>query len=416
MEKLIDRRPVQRVRMLRRVDEVRGHVILDHFGHQRGHCPARARDLMENRSARRLTLERTLDRLDLAAEAAHAIQEADLVGGGMHGKELAYPPPLCKVVMLRLSSFLLLASTPGRIMSAGLAAALICGAPANAEPVALTFDDLPVAGMTASSADARTVTARLLAGLKRAGVRATGFVNEGKLAGPDRVAGRQVLEIWLKAGMSLGNHGYSHLSFSATPLAAYMADAAAGDAVTRPLMAAHGKREHWWRYPFLETGTTAEAKIGFEKWLTDHKYRIAPVTMENSDYLFASAYDAALSRGDAAGAEGVKGEYLDYTRRIVAWYRTAAEGLLGRRPAFVFLLHASRLNSEAIGSVTAILRDEGLRFVSLDKTVRDPAYRVKDSYVGPDGEGWLTRWSLTLRRDLPWSSLPALPKDVAASG
>ena len=94
----------------------------------------------------------------------------------------------------------------------------------------------------------------------------------------------------------------------------------------------------------------------------------------------------------------------------------AAARSRGPRPAFVLLFHAARISADTIGSVTATLRDEGLRFVSLDEVMRDPAYRIADNHVGPDGEGWLTRWSLTLRRDLPWSSLPPVPKDIAAIG
>ncbi len=284
---------------------------------------------------------------------------------------------------------------------------------ASAEPVAVTFDDLPVVNTPTSSPEARAVTERLLAGLRRAHIPATGFVNEIKLAGPDRPAGVALLTAWLDAGMDLGNHGYSHLSFTATPLPAYLADAAAGDAVTRALLATRGRREHWWRYPYNETGPTAEAKQGFADWLRSAGYEVAPVTMESSDYRFAAAYDAALARGDASAAGRVRLAYLDHSRRVVAWYRAAAFGLLGRRPAFVMLLHASRLNADTIGELATVLRDQQLSFVTLAAAMRDPAYRIADPYVGQDGDTWLTRWSLALHRDLPWAALPPLPPEVA---
>ena len=284
---------------------------------------------------------------------------------------------------------------------------------AQAEPLAITIDDLPVADAGTSTPEARATTDRLLAGLRREHIRATGFVNEGKLAGVDRAAGVALLTAWLDAGMDLGNHGYSHLSLNTTPLPAYIADAAAGDAVTRPLLATRGRGERWWRYPFLETGATPETKQGFETWLRAARYRIAPVTMEASDYLFAAAYDAALARGDQAGAEHVRTIYLDHSRRMVAWYREAALALLGRRPAMILLIHASRLNADTIGALAAVLRGEGLRFVSLDQAMRDPVYRLPDPYVGPNGDEWLSRWSLALHRALPWATLPVLPAEVA---
>ena len=44
--------------------------------------------------------------------------------------------------------------------------------------------------------------------------------------------------------------------------------------------------------------------------------------------------------------------------------------------------------------------------------MRDPAYRTRDDYVGPDGNEWLERWSLTLHRDLPFESIPKVPADI----
>ena len=42
----------------------------------------------------------------------------------------------------------------------------------------------------------------------------------------------------------------------------------------------------------------------------------------------------------------------------------------------------------------------------------DPAYALTDDYAGPDGNEWLERWSVTLHRDLPWTTMPAVPPDI----
>src|SRR5581483_10009767 len=102
-----------------------------------------------------------------------------------------------------------------------------------------------------------------------------------------------------------------------------------------------------------------------------------------------------------AAARRVQAIYLDYTARVVAWYRQAALQLLGRRPALVFLLHASRLNADSLDQLVAILRANRLRAVSLDQAMEDPAYSIPDPYAGPDGNEWLTRWAMTLHKDLP---------------
>lgn len=296
----------------------------------------------------------------------------------------------------------------------GLLLAAAAAAPSHAGEVALTFDDLPVAGQTRSTADADAITRKLLAGLRRHHLPATGFVNEIKLEGADRPARVALLARWLDAGMDLGNHGYSHLSLTSTPVEAYIVDVARGETVTRTLLAARGRGERWYRHPYLETGPTLEVRRRFEGWLAEHGYRVAPVTMENADWTFAAAYDAAVLRGDAAAAANVRAEYLDFTARMVGWYRTAAAGLLGREPAFVFLLHASRLNADCIPALSSILAANGLRGVTLDAAMTDAVYGIADDYTGPNGDQWLTRWARTLHKDLPWGSLPHVPDDIAA--
>jgi peptidoglycan/xylan/chitin deacetylase (PgdA/CDA1 family) len=300
------------------------------------------------------------------------------------------------------------------LASLALAFGLALAAPASAGLVALTFDDLPVFGPFYTPAQGEDVTTRLLGGLKRNHLRAIGFVNEIQLDNNYRDSRIAILKQWLDAGMDLGNHSYSHLSLTRTAVDAYIGDVAKGETATKALLAARGRKESWYRYPYLETGTTVANRQTFEAWLTDHGYRVAPVSMENSDWEFAEPYADALARGDKTEAAHIRTAYLDFTARIVPWYRTAALQLLGREPAFVMLLHASRLNADSIDQLSKILSMNGLKSVSLEQAMQDPAYRIADTYVGPDGIEWLTRWSLTLHKDLPYSVLPRVPGDIAA--
>jgi len=204
---------------------------------------------------------------------------------------------------------------------------------AHDTPVAITFDDVPLFGLYAPPGEAEQITARLLNGFKRHHWPVTGFVNETQLEGSQRPERTALLSSWLDAGMDLGNHSYSHLSLTNTPVDAYIADVARGERVTKVLLAARGRTEHWYRHPYLETGATPDAKQKFEQWLADHGYRIAPVSMENSDWKFAEVYDQALARGEHQRADQIRQEYLEYTARVIPWYQKAALGLLGREPS-----------------------------------------------------------------------------------
>ncbi len=113
-------------------------------------------------------------------------------------------------------------------------------------------------------------------------------------------------------------------------------------------------------------------------------------------------------------AAHIRQKYLDYTVQMVRWYRDAAFALFGRRPALVFLLHATRLNADCIDQLIDVLRDNDLVPVTLNRAMRDPAYATADTYVGPNGDEWLSRWSLTLHKDLPWDSFHEPPADIIA--
>src|SRR5262249_1641027 len=158
---------------------------------------------------------------------------------------------------------------------------------------------------------------------------AAAFVIGDKLEEPDRPATYALVRDWMTAGFTLGNHTYSHRSLNKMPVEAYIADVARDDLLLRPLMAQRKETPHWFRRPYLETGATLADKHRFESWLAEHGYRVAPVTVENSDWMFALAYDEAVLHHDRLSARRIQTAYLDYTDKAVAWYRKAALDLLG---------------------------------------------------------------------------------------
>lgn len=287
--------------------------------------------------------------------------------------------------------------------------------PARAEGVALTYDDLPELALTDSVPYSRITTTRLLAGLHRHRIRAMGFVVGDKLDGGDRKTRLAMLEAWLQAGQALGNHTYDHDSLNETPIDDYLASVARDDALLRQLLARRRRAPQWFRHPYLETGATVKTRHALDSWLHTHHYRVAPVTLENSDWMFALPYDEAVLAGHDAEARRIRRAYVAYTDQCVGWYRKAARQLLGRRPALVFLLHSSRINADSVDDVAAVLHRHHLRPVSLARAMRDPAYAMPDGRPDKAGDEWLTRWSDRLHRPLPWDSFPEPPADIAAA-
>lgn len=283
-----------------------------------------------------------------------------------------------------------------------VASLLLMGLPAQGEAppgrrLAVTVDDLPLSRMRGGVEGMAAVTGRLLEGFEAGGVPVVGFVNESKLEVdgelvPGRVA---LLERWLDAGFELGNHTFGHVDLHRVSVEEFTADVLRGERVVRRLLAARGRELRWFRHPYLHTGRSLETKRAVEAFLAEHGYRVAPVTVDNSEWIFALAYDRALDRGDRDTAERLGAAYVDYMLAKTAYYEAQTEALFDRPIPHVLLIHANRLNADHFPALAKALRDAGVRFIPLDGAVRDPAYDSEDTYTGPAGISWLHRWALT---------------------
>ena len=282
--------------------------------------------------------------------------------------------------------------------------------------VAVTFDDLPAVAYVVRTDDARErITDALLSAVQRHSVPAIGFVNEGALVSNDSINGRRVtlLRRWIESGLELGNHTYSHRGLHRSSLGDYLEDIARGDSVTSVLLASVGRRPRYFRHPFLHSGRDLETRQTVERFLADRGYRIAPVTIDNSDYIFASAYERATARADTAERNRIATAYVSYMEAVFEYYERQSVALLGRELPQVLLLHANLLNAEHFDALARMIARRGYRFVSLDRALADPAYRSKDSYTGPSGISWLHRWALTEgRQGSFFAGEPTVPDDI----
>jgi peptidoglycan/xylan/chitin deacetylase (PgdA/CDA1 family) len=262
--------------------------------------------------------------------------------------------------------------------------------------VAITFDDLPFASVLAEdSAQLRTMTTQLLHHLQTDQVPAVGFVNEAKLArdGIPDAERVDLLRRWLQAGFELGNHTYSHPSLNRVPLEAFQADVLRGETVTRSLMQGEGRPLRWFRHPFLHQGTTANVQAAFQGFLAAHGYTAAPVTVNNSEWVFAVAYSRAQAHGDPDAARQIGAAYVPYMQAVFARAEQLALDLFGRAIPHVVVLHANSLNADHFGALAAMLKQRGYRFISLDDALRDSAYASPTGLSGHEGESWLENWS-----------------------
>ena len=304
-----------------------------------------------------------------------------------------------------------------RLAALLLAVLLSAGGVARAEApnrtIAVTIDDLPYAsgGVPCTADEARSFTAAYLEMLDLQDAPVIGFANPGRGCG-GQASDPALLEAWLTHGYDLGSHSSTHPNINQVGLEAYTADVLAAEAVLRPLLARHGKNLTWYRHPFLRTGETADIQQGMAAFLAGRGYRVAAVTFDNSEWVFAAAYARALRKGDADEARRIGAAYVDYMRTIAAFFEERSAAVLGREPPQVLLIHANQLNRDWFPEVRKMLAERGYGFVTLDAAQADPAYAQPDTYVGRYGMSWLLRWGLA--RGIPLVREPDAPDWVTA--
>ena len=287
---------------------------------------------------------------------------------------------------------------PPQLVLAAVAALALAAGPSGPRSVAVTFDDLPCVPAEGATAERQLeINRRIVATLTERKIPAVGFVNEvrlyeGGVLRPERVAS---LEVWLDAGLELGNHSYSHPSLHATKLDEWLADVERGEELTRRLLAARGRELRWFRHPFLHTGLDLETRRAVDAFLAARGVRVAPVTIDNSEWIFARAYLKADEAGDGEAKGRIAEAYEAYMEAKVDYFERQSVALFGREIPQVLLVHANRLNAERFGRIAAMLERRGYRFVTLDGALEDAAYRSPDTFTGKAGITWLHRWALS---------------------
>ena len=298
---------------------------------------------------------------------------------------------------------LLLAATLARATTPTAATSATVMAPDRR--IAITFDDLPWSSLEPGTPLPAQGTvppriaaesARLLQALTDTGTPAIGFVNSARLLVDGRIQSDRVamLDAWLDAGLALGNHTATHVDLHVVGVPAYQDDILACDGVLRPLLAARGLQPRWFRHPYLRTGRTLADKAAIGAFLAEHDYRIAPVTVTGSDWIWAAAYARALDSGDTATQAKLRAQYVPYLLRMVNYFEHRSIKLLGYALPQVMLLHANALNADTYPEFVAGLRGRGYRFVDIDEAMGDPAYRRADAFTSALGVSWIHRWAL----------------------
>jgi peptidoglycan-N-acetylglucosamine deacetylase len=257
-------------------------------------------------------------------------------------------------------------------------ALLICllAGSANAQnrgEVAITVDDLPTHGNLPPGMTRSEIAKNMVAAFKAAGVPPVyGFLNASKLDTAWDKA--DVLRIWTDAGFLLGNHTYSHMDITPNTVSAFEEDIAMNEGTLEGFMA--NRDWHWFRYPYLNEGDTLEKRHAVRKYLGDHGYKVAQVTIDFQDWAWNDPYARCMANHDSQAVEWLKSSYLSMALEYVSLSQKMAIMLFGRDMRHVLLLHIGAFDSVMLPSLLDSLRKQRYEFISLQQAEEDPAYKT----------------------------------------
>ncbi len=276
--------------------------------------------------------------------------------------------------------------------------------------IAVTIDDLPWQRIARTpQADVQARHAQLIAQIKLAKAPVVAFVNEDKLEldGVVQPWRLDLLRDWLDAGVELGNHTYGHVDLHVVGIPAYEQAIVDGERQLRPLLAERGMQPRWFRHPYLRAGRTQADKAAVNAFLAQHGYRVAPVTVDNGEWVWAAAYENVLDGVGDSPVEPASREdtlrrlregYVPYMLNKVDYYERQSQELLGYAVPQVWLMHANALNAASYAELIAGVRRRGYTTITLDEAMRDPAYAREDGYEGRYGPSWLHRWAMAEKK------------------
>jgi peptidoglycan/xylan/chitin deacetylase (PgdA/CDA1 family) len=269
---------------------------------------------------------------------------------------------------------------------------------AQTKRICFTLDDLPVVNYGMNDSDFyHFVNGKIISTLKKYRIPAIGFVNGSKLYHKDKIDPFQVnlLAEWLQNGLELGNHTYAHKDFNSVSFQEFKQDITQGEQTLQTTLPQYAGMPHFFRHPFLHMGNTRERSDSLSNFLVQQGYTIAPVTIDNEDYLFALAYSRAFRKKDSLLMQTIHTDYITYMERKLAYYDRQSCRLFNRSINQILLIHASLLNADCMSELAKICLQNKYIFISLREALTDQAYQTPITRFGNWGISWIDRWALS---------------------
>ena len=244
---------------------------------------------------------------------------------------------------------------------------------AAAIEVAITVDDLPAHGALPPDVSRIDIAKKMLGVFKKHKViEAYGFINAGKTE--FQKADEAVYKLWTEAGYPLANHAWSHMDLHQNTASDFTKDILRNEA---PLKALNGKFDwHYFRYPYLREGEEITKRNTVRAFLAEHKYKIAPVTIDFGDWSWNAPYARCSAKKDQAGIDSLRASYLKTAGLALEQSENIFKYLYKRNVKHILLLHIGAFDAEMMDELLSLYKKKGVKFISLKKALTDDVYKI----------------------------------------
>jgi peptidoglycan/xylan/chitin deacetylase (PgdA/CDA1 family) len=201
--------------------------------------------------------------------------------------------------------------------------------------------------------------------------------------------GKQLLSPWDKAGHLIGNHTYSHRSYSAseTVVTDYLQDILRAE----ELLKQFPHFQKYFRFPALKEGETAAKRDAMRAFLAEHGYHVGHVTIDNSDWLIDQRLTARLKKDPGADVKPYRDFYMEHMWARAEYYDALARRVMGRPVKHTVLVHFNLLNGLFLNDLIAMFKSKGWQPIDAEEAFKDAVFSAKPNVL-PAGESIV--WSL----------------------
>jgi peptidoglycan/xylan/chitin deacetylase (PgdA/CDA1 family) len=283
--------------------------------------------------------------------------------------------------------------------------------------ICITVDDLPyITKVFKDIKSGQYITDKLLSVFEKYKVIALGSVNPGKLFVNDELDSNKIniLYQWLDSGMILANHTFAHKNYNKIFYSEFKYDILEGEQYLKDILAKKNQKLKYFRHPHLFRGETKAKADSLQYFLDSLGYTIAPVTIDNSDYIFSWAYEKALFQKNDTLIKKIGKDYIKYMSDVIDYYENQSISLLGYNVKQILLTHANMLNADYMEELLKMYTEKGYSFITIDNALEDNCYHnLKDEFYMKSGISWIHRWAYTMgKRGDFYKGEPEVPEYI----